>query len=596
MMRRVSTHFCNSVMPLSAMRMRRWPSKWNGLVTTPTVRMPRSRATLAMTGPAPVPVPPPMPAVTNTMCEPERRSRISSITSSAAARPTSGCDPAPRPSVTCTPICTMRSAFDMVSAWASVLATTKSTPCKPALIMLLTAFPPAPPTPNTVIRGLSSRMSGMFRLIVMVASSSLCRRFRRPAPAGPPPAAVMNWFRVWGPSETLAKPSSDSGEIAARTCLGISPAARFEMFEMRGLRINKESCRDSEGRTLGGVRQSGNAKRPSDAYRPAENASGKIGQSGELARAAGQDDAAALLRREGGRGKPVAHHFKDFFDPRLDDRHQRRARDELGLFALVVVDRRHRDHVALVRSAGEHAAIQRLDSLGVGHARVQAAREIHGDVLAAESEAVEVNEAAAGEYRERRGAGAHIDDGGAEIGLVVGENRKAGDVGTGDHRLDVEMAALDREHQIARGGDIGRRNVHVNAEFSAEAGARIADAVGPVDRIAHGQRMQHGAAVALRMAAAGGEHARDIAFGNAGADDLDVGGEHFAGEASRRNRQHDRLDLDLCHAFGGIDRLADHLFGLRQIDDTAGLHAARAGVAEADHFDGVAPSGQNLLR
>ena len=46
------------------MRMRRWPSKWNGLVTTPTVRMPRSRAVLAITGAAPVPVPPPMPAVT----------------------------------------------------------------------------------------------------------------------------------------------------------------------------------------------------------------------------------------------------------------------------------------------------------------------------------------------------------------------------------------------------------------------------------------------------------------------------------------------------------------------------------------------------
>ena len=56
--------------PGSATRMRRWPSNWNGLVTTPTVRMPCSRAARAMTGAAPVPVPPPMPAVTKTMCEP----------------------------------------------------------------------------------------------------------------------------------------------------------------------------------------------------------------------------------------------------------------------------------------------------------------------------------------------------------------------------------------------------------------------------------------------------------------------------------------------------------------------------------------------
>jgi hypothetical protein len=52
--------------------MRRPLSKWNGLVTTPTVRMPISRAALAMTGAAPVPVPPPMPAVRKTMCEPAR--------------------------------------------------------------------------------------------------------------------------------------------------------------------------------------------------------------------------------------------------------------------------------------------------------------------------------------------------------------------------------------------------------------------------------------------------------------------------------------------------------------------------------------------
>ena len=100
MMISVSTAFCRSVMPVSATFIRRPPSKWNGLVTTPTVRMPISRAALAMTGAAPVPVPPPMPAVTNTIWAPARWSRISSSASSAAALPTSGLDPAPRPSVT----------------------------------------------------------------------------------------------------------------------------------------------------------------------------------------------------------------------------------------------------------------------------------------------------------------------------------------------------------------------------------------------------------------------------------------------------------------------------------------------------------------
>ena len=57
----------------------------------------------------------------------------------------------------------------MASAWASVLATTNSTPCSPASIMLLTALQPAPPTPKTVILGFSSVMSGIFRLILIVS-------------------------------------------------------------------------------------------------------------------------------------------------------------------------------------------------------------------------------------------------------------------------------------------------------------------------------------------------------------------------------------------------------------------------------------------
>jgi hypothetical protein len=49
-----------------------------------------------------------------------------------------------------------------------VLATTKSTPSIPAVIMLAIALPPAPPTPITVIRGRSSSMAGGPMLMLMV--------------------------------------------------------------------------------------------------------------------------------------------------------------------------------------------------------------------------------------------------------------------------------------------------------------------------------------------------------------------------------------------------------------------------------------------
>ena len=152
----VSTCFCSSSMPLSADFMRRLPSKVKGLVTTPTVRMPRSRAALAMTGAAPVPVPPPMPAVMKHICAPLSASSTEAIVSSAAALPISGRDPAPRPSVIWGPSWMRRSAGELLSACASVLATMKSTPSTEAAIMFAMALPPAPPTPITAMRGFSS--------------------------------------------------------------------------------------------------------------------------------------------------------------------------------------------------------------------------------------------------------------------------------------------------------------------------------------------------------------------------------------------------------------------------------------------------------
>src|ERR1700692_946931 len=158
----------------------------------------------------------------------------------------------------------MRSALESVRAWASVLATTKSTPCSPAAIMLLTALPPAPPTPNTVIRGLSSRMSGIFRLMLMVASC-----LRRPWPtvrAGPPQGEGSTAGEPFGPPEALAKPSSDPGDVAAGPRHEMPRFPRFEVFEMRRLRIDQEAGRDREGRAPGVLRQAADAERPGGSY------------------------------------------------------------------------------------------------------------------------------------------------------------------------------------------------------------------------------------------------------------------------------------------------------------------------------------------
>ncbi len=147
----VSTCSRNRSIPFSACIARRRPSKANGFVTIATVSAPRSRATSAMTGAPPVPVPPPSPAAMNTMSAPFRASAISSVWSSAAARPTSGSLPAPSPRVSWRPMSSLRSASLNKSACASVFTATNSTPRSSESIMRFTALTPPPPIPITLM-------------------------------------------------------------------------------------------------------------------------------------------------------------------------------------------------------------------------------------------------------------------------------------------------------------------------------------------------------------------------------------------------------------------------------------------------------------
>ena len=144
-----STCSASSVIPSSAMVIRRLSSNGNGLVTTATVSMSSSLASCATTGEAPVPVPPPMPAVRKTMSAPSSISTIRSRSSSAAWRPTSGFAPAPSPLVTLLPSCNTVRADEFLSACESVFTHTNSTPSTLLPSMCSTALPPPPPIPIT---------------------------------------------------------------------------------------------------------------------------------------------------------------------------------------------------------------------------------------------------------------------------------------------------------------------------------------------------------------------------------------------------------------------------------------------------------------
>ena len=214
-------------------------------------------------------------------------------------------------------------------------------------------------------------------------------------------------------------------------------------------------------------------------------------------------------------------------------------------------------------------------------------------MLAADRDSVGVHELAVVEDGERRRAAAHVDAGDAELRLVVDERGKAGCVGRGDHRLHLEMAAVDGELEIAQRRFVGGDDVDVDAERLAEHADRIGKAAIAVERIADRQSMQHDAPLAHRMRAAGAEQALDVGLGDRAAD-VHAGGERLALQASAGDIDDEAADGDLGHALGRVDGEPDRLLRLVEIDDDAGLDAARTGRREAEHFHRMHAAAERL--
>ena len=162
----------------------------------------------------------------------------------------------------------------------------------------------------------------------------------------------------------------------------------------------------------------------------------------------------------------------------------------------VLIDLRHRDHVAVVRARRDGGAVERLEPLGGGDAGRETARDVHGHVMAADGDGVGMDQMPVGEDADAGGAAAHVDDGAAHVGFVVDEGGEARRVRRGDHRLDAEMAALDREHEVARGRGLGGDHMQIDAEPLADHAGGIDDVVLRIEREAGGQSMQHGPAAA----------------------------------------------------------------------------------------------------
>ena len=158
-----------------------------------------------------------------------------------------------------------------------------------------------------------------------------------------------------------------------------------------------------------------------------------------------------------------------------------------------------------------------------------------------------------------------------------------------------KMTAFYRQHQIARCRDVGGGDMHVDAErrraCRADRGCRCR-------RRSSSRSAANAEPHGPRATSAGGRPTTPAQYRprKPPAGDLDFRRQQIAGQPAGRDRKNHRFNLDRRHTLGAIHRLADRLFGLGQIDHTARFGAARRGVAETDHLDGVAPARKDLLR
>src|SRR5262245_58697465 len=182
---------------------------------------------------------------------------------------------------------------DCARAWASVLATMKSTPSRFCLIMLLTALPPAPPTPTTVIFGFSSNETfGMDRFNVI--ASSMSQRTVVSSPVNP----GISYARIYWLSEpsvpaleVLPQPVPESADESVRRL--DMQSTRTRMLDRDALRIGDQSRGDGEGRTVRRFGEAADSNRPAHADLLVEDELGELAHARELACGAGQHDASS---------------------------------------------------------------------------------------------------------------------------------------------------------------------------------------------------------------------------------------------------------------------------------------------------------------
>src|SRR5579883_778483 len=156
------------------------------------------------------------------------------------------------------------------------------------------------------------------------------------------------------------------------------------------------------------------------------------------------------------------------------------------------------------------------------------------------------------------------------------------------------MAALDGKHEITRGCRITAQHMHLRAKLAADHSARILNLARLAERKAGRQRMQHGPAFLAAARGACFKHPVNIRLCNLAAGDMDLRLIKMRSKPAPRRINDHAFNLNSRHTLGGINCEPDRCFRRFEIDNRAGLNAARALMADADNAAPVRAPAQSI--
>src|SRR5262249_24814344 len=174
------------------------------------------------------------------------------------------------------------------------------------------------------------------------------------------------------------------------------------------------------------------------------------------------------------------HVLEDLLDARADDVDEDLALQDARLAA---ADRGHLDGLLGRDQRRQRAAVALLDLLGGVGGRAHPDRDVVGDVVAAEREDAGRHDRALGEDGDVGGAAADVDDGDAELLLVVVEDRLRRRQRLEDDVGHLQVAAVAALDDVLRRGQRGGDDVDLGLEADAGHAERLADAVLLVDDV-----------------------------------------------------------------------------------------------------------------